>query len=454
MPIRKDYLGGSIFIAMCLCAAQITGNKIILLCVFGLYLLFLAKAGLDDYTLPILLFFIPWSTVMVLELGENSFYTIGLMLAALISMVKTKFVIKRLYVLTGILLLLISLIAKLINGYFIALNYLAFILLFFVAPVMKEEYRSERYDLYVLVVFLSLGAFFAALCAKYFGHYQNLSKFVKVHSYLNIRRMMGFYKDPNFYVAQIVAALGGCFYLLLRQREKKRMLILAALIVALLYCGALSGSKSFAVVTILIVWFWAIELVKLRGRKTMKLIIAAGAVILAISIARSDAFKGLIDVILTRFSFATDLDTFTTGRISLWDNYFHAILGDVWLLLIGQGYTNVLIGAKATHNSLLQAVYQFGIIGFVALFVWEVFFYIDSHNRGRLEKGQVCNALILLTGVFMPWMTIDILFFDEFFLFQMYVFVGLQEIRVPRTENILAPVEKQRRKKRVRIIWR
>ena len=58
-------------------------------------------------------------------------------------------------------------------------------------------------------------------------------------------------------------------------------------------------------------------------------------------------------------------------------------------------------------------------------------YWITSFFRGAAYKGyrrntRVLETLILLIGVFMPWLAIDALFFDEFFLLQWYVFSALR----------------------------
>lgn len=80
---------------------------------------------------------------------------------------------------------------------------------------------------------------------------------------------------------------------------------------------------------------------------------------------------------------------------------------------------------KASHNTLIQVVYQFGLIGMPLLISWVV---ISLRNLfTQLNAGHVKwkHALLMCVGVVLPWMGIDILQFDEFFLLPVYAVIGI-----------------------------
>lgn len=137
-------------------------------------------------------------------------------------------------------------------------------------PVVKEEWKASQYDFFQMVVFLSSGVVMAALCAKTFDGYYNISQYIDVHSYLTITRMSGFYGDPNFYTAQITAALSGSLLAVLQEKKRSHTVILTVVILLLLYCGFLSGSKSFVLVTGCMLGLWTIELLRMRDRPGLK----------------------------------------------------------------------------------------------------------------------------------------------------------------------------------------
>jgi len=428
MPVNIRCLAVSAVIAVGLCAAQIIGNPILILGVLALFLLLIGWTSFQGFTLPILLFFLPWSQLLKMAPGSHSFYTFALVLVCAVGAFQNRLKFKKYHVLSVFGLLVITLAAKLLHGYGLEFSYIAFFMLLVLFPVVREEIHQRKYDFYEIVLFFSVGVILAAFCAAQFSAYPSLRRYITVHAYLNIRRTSGFYGDPNFYMAQITAALSGCLVLLLKTVGKKRIAALGVLLFLLLYYGFFSGSKTFVLVVALLAVLWIVELIKMRGRAGLRMVLLFGGALLALYVASSAMFSDLIEVLLARFSYTTDLSSFTTGRTELWAGYVEALLSDIRLLLLGTGFTNVKYDDYASHNTILQILYQFGILGTPMLIAWVLLFFQDLFKVPKLEKRQLINVLILLSGAFIPWLALDALFFDEFFLLQWFVYMGMQEL--------------------------
>lgn len=456
MKLQKQFLLSSIFLVLMLCMVQIRGSTVLILACLTAFLILLGWCCVQNYTLPILLFFLPWSPLMRVNPSGFSFFTIGLVLICMISVVKKRFCFRRYHIAVGIALAFLTLLSKLLGGNGIGFDYIAFLMLIVLFPVVKEEHTAQQYDFFQTWLFFSLGVIIAALSAQRFAGYGAISRYISVDAYLNIIRFCGFYGDPNFYTAQITAALGGGLYAVLRESAKRRILLLGIFSFMLLYCGFLSGSKSFALVTIAIVAIWAIELLRMHGRYGRKIILIIVAILAALYIATSAVFRGWIDVLITRFSFSTSLSRFTTGRTELWMMYLEELLGNGKILFLGEGFTNVKLNGRASHNTALQIIYQLGILGAPVLAVWSYCFFKDLPKRSRSLKKKDVSSWILLIGVFLPWMAIDILFFDELFLLQWYVFVALKSM--PMAADTKKTAEQQRSsvqtRQRVRLVWK
>jgi len=418
-------------LSLALCVSQIRGSTILVLGCLVAFMALVTHACVTDYTLPVLLFFLPWGPVLRTDPTSFSFYTFALILICLISVLKKKFKFKRYHVVSGFLLVSLTLLSKLLNGTMLSFDYIAFMMLIFVFPVVKEEWQAGKYDFYHPVVFFSVGIITAALCAMNLGTYSNLAKFITVDTYLTIIRRSGFYGDANFYTAQITAALGGCLMELLKEKQRGRMITMFTIILLLLYCGFLSGSKSFILITLGLLLLWVIGLFRMQGRVVFKVVLITAAVLVAIFIATSELFRDLLDVFATRFSFHKNLSDFTTGRTDLWENYVGELLGDWKMLVLGNGFTNIRIGEKNTHNTLLQMVFQFGLLGTPILLMWSAAFFADVPPKKTKVKMQAVHVLLLVVGAFSPWLAIDALFFDEYFLLQMYVYLGLRRLAQP-----------------------
>ena len=433
MTENKYHIYISIMLAFALCMTQVIGSSILILGVLGLYLVFLGWCCSSNCTMPILLFFLPWSTIMRLSPSSYSFYTFGIILVCAISLVRQKFILKCYHLITGILLVLLTLLSKLLDGSSLSFDYIAFIMLIVLFPVVKEEWKIGNYSFFHMVLFFSFGIVMAALCAKAFALSHNISRYITVHSYHTITRMCGFYGDPNFYTAQITAALSGTLLMLLHQRKKSRFITLAVLTALLIYCGFLSGSKSFVLVSGLILLLWLVELARVKGRPGLKVLIVFMCIAMTWYIATSTLFRDLIQILATRLSASSDMSAFTTGRTELWASYFDALFHDPKLLLLGKGFTNEKINGRASHNTLIQMIFQFGLIGIPVLLTWSICFFRDRGKAAASRKDR-WGVWILLVGSFLPWMAIDALFFDEFFLLQMYVFLGIQQLHFPQNE--------------------
>lgn len=408
-----------------LCLAQIMGYTLPIVICLGIYMILVAIACMYNFTLPILLFFLPWSPILRTDPASYSFYTFGIVLICFISILKRGFNFRNYQLTAGILLLLITLLSKVLDGSGLTFDYIAFIMMIFLFPGVKEEWREEKYDFYQLTVYLSLGVIIAALCAMSFAESPGIRKFIRVDAYLTIVRRSGFYGDANFYTAQILAAIGGVLALLLQEKRKGRLIFLAVIVLFLFYCGFLSASKSFVLIATVLLFVWVLAVLKMRGKAGLKVALMVFLIMGAVYIATSALFSGLIEVVLTRFSFAKNLDSFTTGRIGLWETYFDEIFGSAKIFFLGEGFTNIKINGRASHNTIIQIFFQFGLIGMSVLLYWIICFFREDRKLWEKPEKRELKCLIVAIGSFLPWLAIDALFFDEFFLLQWYMLVAV-----------------------------
>ncbi len=409
-----------------LCYAQIHKNRILVFLCLGLFLLHIAYTCIHNYELPVLLFYLPWTALLRFSPDSISFYTLALLMVGCIEIVKNKFQLKNYYVSIALVIAVLSLLAKIISGYRLTNSYLMFLAMLVLFPMLDFENRG--YDFYWLTVSFAIGIIIAALTAERFAGYPNIAQYIKVDSYLSITRRCGFYGDPNFYTAHITAAIAGCLVLVADGQRRARTAVLLVLAAVLVYCGFLSGSKSFFLIWVFLMILWVIEICQTKGKLTRKAALILGLLVFLVYVASSSLFRDKIDVILTRFSWADNASELTTGRTDLWKIYLTAIFDSPRLLLLGQGFTNVLIAPRASHNTLIQLVYQFGIFGGTLLVAWQWGLYREIIGRQRLADVKAIRTAMLAAGAILPWIALDILFFDELFLIPAYVYIGIQEL--------------------------
>lgn len=421
MDERRDggLLLGSLLLSAALCVGQIMGSRLLIAAVLLAILGMMAAACKREQVFPLLLFFLPWSPLMKLQSGGISWFTIALLLCCVIAFAGNGFRLRLYQLLLPAGLVILTMTAKAVQGNGLENSYLFFMAMLVLYPGLAG--RLERSSFWDLTVFFAAGIISAALWAQLTAGYGNISRYITVHSYQNITRLSGFYGDPNFYSAHVTACLAGIQLLLCRQRQRLRQLLLAVLAVLLLYCGMLSASKSFVIVLACQVLLWTQLLTERSTRGGTRLRILLGLLCAALIVLSSSAFQELLKIMDARFSNAVNMSNLTTGRTELWARYLRELGRNARLLLLGQGFSNVNLGGRASHNALIQGVYQFGLPGLGLLAAW--FGCLLRRKRPGTNRAAV---LLLCVGVMLPWMGLDMLFFDELFLLPLYAAVAVR----------------------------
>lgn len=144
MAIHSKYFWMYLLLALAVCIGQIIGSTVLLLGILALFMLLMGWSCGREFTLPALLFFLPWSQILRTGPDEFSFFTFGIVMTCVISLVKRRFWLRRYHIATGIGLLALTLFAKLLDGSFLAFDYIAFIMMLFLFPVVKEEWTERE----------------------------------------------------------------------------------------------------------------------------------------------------------------------------------------------------------------------------------------------------------------------------------------------------------------------
>ncbi len=420
-------LGGCLLACLLLVLAQTVGNGFLLLLVLIGCLLLAALACRQGLAIPVLLFFLPWSPLMKLAPGRISFYTIGLLICCALALAQDGMRLTVRQVVLAASLMALTLTAKILQTGSITNDYLMFVFMLLLFPcVARSCPRATSFR--CATMFFAGGIFSAAILARLVAHYPNISRYIIVESYLTITRLSGFYGDPNFYSAHVTACLAGVLVLLSRETEKRRQILLAAVSVALLYCGLLSASKTFVLTVACLFLFWLPILLERGNYGSARTRLLFGVLCAVAFVLVSPAFRQVLQIIGARFTEGEGLAGLTTNRTTLWLQYLTAFVHDIPLTLFGAGYTSVNLFRKASHNTLIQAVYQFGILGIPLLLVWMWNMLADMFPESDKPLAGWKYTVLLCVGSFLPWMALDILQYDEFFLLPVYVLLGVAHV--------------------------
>ena len=414
---------GCIFLSMAVCYSQMLGNQLFILSCLIMFLLFCLWACDCSMIFSVLLYFLPWSPLLKLQSGGVSFFTIALLLACAFFFLKggLSFNIAQLFL--TMLIVLFTLFAKLIQENSVENSYLFFSLMLLLYPnAVKNKNFSSTFR--SVTLFFAFGIITAALSAQQAADYSNILQYIKVDSYLDIVRRSGYYGDPNFYCAQITACLAGVQLMLSREKERAKQALLLIIMIVLIYCGLLSASKSFILVTALLFAAW-IPIIFERGNRRFGLLI--GIIGIVIIVFTSPVFSDLLAIVDNRFSLVTNVSDLTTGRTDLWQNYQNYFSQHPLLSLFGEGYTDVVLDGRASHNTIIQGIYQFGFLGFPLVLAWVG---VTLKNIYKIQLKTSINwkvVTLMCIGVAVPWLGLDILFFDEFFLLPIYIHLAVME---------------------------
>lgn len=412
---------GCMVISVFLCYGQIRNSKALLAVCLLAFLGFVVLSCGRNAVFAVLLYFLPWSPLLRLDNKSVSFFTIALLAVCLVYCLKDHLSFNTYQSVLAFFLVLLTLAAKLWQGNPIRNNYLFFVCMLFLLPSVVEESNAVSFK--EATLFFAAGVVMAALIAQQTAGLPNISKYINVQSYLSITRRSGFYGDPNFYAAHITACLAGVQLLLSREEKRVHQLALLALMVLLIYCGLLSASKSFVLTTAGLFLAWVPILLE-KGHRTSKFRLLLGILCAGAVIVSSSAFEPLFEVIDERFSYAANISQLTTKRTDLWMDYLNEFAHNVSLTLLGHGYTSVTLHGWASHNTIIQSVYQFGLLGAPLLFIWVALTLKRVRQGLKDSRSNWRYTLLMLVGVVIPWIALDILFFDEFFLLPVYVVLG------------------------------
>ena len=404
--------------------AQTVGSTLLLLPCLACFLALIVWAAFQGMALPTLLFFMPFASLLKFRPGMITFYTVALLIVYVIYAVKGIKNININHMVPGLALAALALVVKTLYGYSIDNSFILFFASILLVPFFTRELRG-KYDFYYLTTCFTLGIVIAAITAQYLTVFPAIKVYIQQHEYLGIIRHAGYYGDPNFYSAHITAVLSGVLVLMLNSAQKRRIVWLMVMAVLLVYCGSLGVSKSFLVVGVALVLFWLFALMFQKGRFTAKITILLTLLVGVAFLLASTIFTDQVAMFLTRLSQDNSLADFTTGRTRLWGQYLNAFLKDPRLLFFGKGLSHILVNGRSAHNILIQSVYQFGVLGFSFLAAWFVCYIRTLLLNVSLKWKHFAQIAVLMIGALGPWLGLDMLLFDEFFLMPMYICVGV-----------------------------
>lgn len=248
-------------------------------------------------------------------------------------------------------------------------------------------YRTELYN--TCVIMYLLGVFVTSLLGflKPFSPYliellsEDLAEGMNADF---IVRFSGLSYDPNFYTISVIISI----MLLLFSRYKKTWLTLL-LALAYICLGAVTYSKSY-ILSLLVIFLLYFLDGKSSVSKKVLLFIAFGYLV------STPFFDGIVYVFKERFSGNSNFNDLTTGRYDLWVLYWAHIGDTLKTLFLGHGFSS-LQDYKAAHNTYIEILFNFGLIGFLVdyLFIKKSYSLINKQKMTMVHLGIISIVFML-----------------------------------------------------------
>jgi hypothetical protein len=312
-----------------------------------------------------------------------------------------------------------TLSAKLLIGNNFSLDYVVFFVYLLVLPTYIYHHKNNI-NFYKNTVFLSVGLIIASLMAYIFKNSGNLRDYIVLLDYVkeDIIRFSGFFGDPNYYSAQILVAITSLLVLILIG-EKNHKPILGLLAVMLVGLGFLSASKMFLVILFIISILWLAAIFIIKGRFALRISILGLLGMVAMLVFVFGVFDESIRIYEARFENSNSVSEITTGRSDIAKNYIDYHINNRGYLILGQGLTNKYLPElddRAAHNTIIQTIYQLGVIGCLLLLAWTIrLFHLFRIDKLKPSPLTVIVALMLGVGYFGSWLFLDMLYLDDYF---------------------------------------
>lgn len=233
-----------------------------------------------------------------------------------------------------------------------------------------------------------------------------------------VTRYAGFWNDPNFFTVILIASLFAVYF----EFDKNRLNLTQFLLrcSATSFLGLMTMSKSCLLVLIV---FWGYLFISKNDIKTSTKVVIFFAFIIAVAVFLANNPYWISDILYRFTGGENELnsDILTTGRTTIWGNYFSAMSENAkWLY--GSGINAELVKGKAAHNTILQLLYNLGIIG-SGLYIAMIGLVFKSGLKTTEKSKKYFPAIVGLATLFSLFMFLDCMYIENIYYLLPVMFV-------------------------------
>lgn len=197
-------------------------------------------------------------------------------------------------------------------------------------------------------------------------------------------RYSGLSYDANFYSLIAVVAICIVVHNIKKQGSFINYIVLAGIVLL----GMQTLSKSFYLCAAVLVLY---SLIVSKNKKKYVLFLGVGFVAVLPYII--DSLLPLLDIMDQRLDRSQDASSFTTGRTDLWKMYSDILLSSADGLLVGHGAV-LPHGMEAAHNTYLELLFKFGIIGTL----FDLLLLSNTFKRVKNKIGKISTETFIYIG--------------------------------------------------------
>ena len=227
-------------------------------------------------------------------------------------------------------------------------------------------------------------------------------------------RFSGLNGDPNYYSVNLLLAFVLTVFLITKRQISNILGI--ALIVAFIVFGTLTSSKTFFIILALSIIISLYALLKNRRY------VLTGLLILALFMCGYFVIRGDIqffNIVINRFVSGKTISELTTGRSDYFVMYMDYFLNNPIVIFVGNGLDRSLLNGCAPHNTYIDLVYNYGLIG-SGILLYLITFCLKVRER---EKGII--YYIPIVTVMCAYLFLSELKYADF---QIHIFILLYMI--------------------------
>ncbi len=359
------------------------------------------------YCLGELFFLLPFSATMIVSAGTTSFFMFPKLAVIAVFLFKSKGRIKKTALLSVGILVFYALASNLLMGIIPITRIMNLILWFFISYIIFD---TTKMGITVEGVAFICGVILTGIIGFAKDYIPNISSELVNAQYLNestsrfVVRFAGLWNDPNGYTIFIICSLFVFQWALVNKRIKGYVFDVGVAILTVFGLATLSKSC-----ILMMLFFWVYFIFFQRTVSTKMKMVTIGLFSICLVLLYSQ-YSNLVLEVIYRFTngnsvSSISLDALTTSRSLIWRNYLSAIWSGT--LFFGSGIDAPIIGGHGCHNTYIQLVYEWGIIGsMVYITTW-----VGILNKIIYKRNWTPFIFLLILIFFISCVYLEYLYF-------------------------------------------